>query len=80
LQLEISDFSHPASNEKAVSMSELKDFEEMEVWQDARALAVAVYTDFTSVKDFSFCDQIIRAVVSISNNTWGVKYVVCLHP
>lgn len=49
-------------------MSELKDFEEMEVWQDARQLAVDVYRDFSGVNDFSFCDQIKRAVVSISNN------------
>jgi len=49
-------------------MSDLKDFEEMEVWQDARQLAVHVYVDFSSVKDFSFCDQIKRAAVSVSNN------------
>ena len=46
----------------------LKDFEEMEVWQDARQLAVGVYSDFSQEKDFSFCDQIKRAVISISNN------------
>ena len=40
----------------------------MEVWQDARQLAVDVYCDFSSIKDFSFCDQIKRAVVFISNN------------
>lgn len=40
----------------------------MEVWQNARQLAVDVYSDFQKVKDFSFCDQIKRAVVSISNN------------
>lgn len=44
------------------------DFEEMDVWNDAQDLAVDVYTDFVRVKDFSFCDQIKRAVVSISNN------------
>ncbi len=49
-------------------MSEYKDFEEMEVWRDAQDLAVEVYGDFAAVKDFSFCDQIKRAVVSISNN------------
>ena len=48
--------------------NKIKDFEEMEVWQDARQLAVHVYCDFSSVKDFSFCDQIKRAVVSVSNN------------
>ncbi len=40
----------------------------MEVWRDAQDLAVTVYGDFSAVKDFSFCDQIKRAVVSISNN------------
>jgi four helix bundle protein len=43
-------------------MSDLKDFEDMKVWQDAQALACEVY------KDFSFKDQITRAAVSISNN------------
>jgi four helix bundle protein len=46
----------------------LLDFEEMEVWQDAQDLAVNVYTDFANCRDFSFVDQIKRAVVSISNN------------
>ena len=45
-----------------------KTFEEMEVWRDAQELAVSVYRDFSKVKDYSFCDQIKRAVVSISNN------------
>ena len=45
-----------------------KIFEEMEVWRDAQDLAVQVYKDFSKVKDYSFCDQIKRAVVSISNN------------
>ena len=49
-------------------MDEYKDFEKMEVWMDAHDLAVDVYEDFTAVRDFSFCDQIKRAVVSISNN------------
>lgn len=49
-------------------MKQLKDFEAMEVWRDAQDLAVEVYRDFASVKDFSFSDQIKRAVVSISNN------------
>ena len=40
----------------------------MEVWRDAQDLAVAVYEDFQRCKDFSFNDQIKRAVVSISNN------------
>lgn len=40
----------------------------MQVWQDAQDLAVQVYQDFSRVRDFSFTDQIKRAVVSISNN------------
>jgi len=51
-----------------MAMSEYKNFEDMEVWQDAQDLAVDVYEDFACVRDFSFCDQIKRAVVSISNN------------
>lgn len=46
----------------------LKDFEEMDVWQAARDLVLDVYSEFSKVNDFSFCDQIKRAVVSISNN------------
>lgn len=46
----------------------LLDFEEMQVWQDAQDLAVAIYEDMRVVKDFSFVDQIKRAAVSISNN------------
>ena len=43
-------------------------FEEMEVWGMAQELAVNVYSDFKEVRDYSFCDQIKRAAVSISNN------------
>ena len=40
----------------------------MQVWCDAQDLAVGVYEDMKSVRDFSFVDQIKRAAVSISNN------------
>ena len=50
------------------TLRHLKDFEDMQVWQDAQDLAVAVYEDMRIVKDFSFVDQIKRAAVSISNN------------
>lgn len=43
-------------------------FEEMEVWQKAKHLAVAVYADFAGIKDFAFKDQICRAAISVSNN------------
>ena len=46
----------------------LKDFEDMEVWQDAQDLAYEIYNDLSSVKDYSFVDQLKRAAVSISNN------------
>lgn len=49
-------------------MGVARKFEELEVWQDASELAVNVYRDFELVSDFSFKDQIKRAVVSISNN------------
>jgi four helix bundle protein len=51
-----------------VKPENLSDFEDMQVWQDAQALAVDVYGDFAKCRDFSFVDQIKRAVVSISNN------------
>ena len=40
----------------------------MQVWQDAQDLAASIYADFAEVRDFSFCDQIKRAGISISNN------------
>jgi len=46
----------------------MKDFEEMEVWRDAQDLAIDVYRDFANVRDLSFCDQIKRAAVPVSNN------------
>lgn len=46
----------------------LLDFEDMEVWQDAQDLAVEIYNDLASVRDYSFSDQLKRASVSISNN------------
>lgn len=49
-------------------MKEYKDFQAMEVWISAQNLAVEVYQDFAMLKDYSFCDQIKRMVVSIFNN------------
>jgi four helix bundle protein len=45
-----------------------KKFEDIIAWQKAQDLAVNIYEEFTNCKDFSFKDQIFRAVVSISNN------------
>jgi len=49
-------------------MDNRNDFTDMKVWQDAHKLAISVYEDFKTNRDYSFCDQIKRATVSISNN------------
>lgn len=49
----------------------VKKFEELNVWQDAKQLVVAVYkaTSQSPInKDFGFKDQIQRAAISIMNN------------
>ncbi len=46
----------------------IQKFEDIIAWQKAQDLAVEIYTIFQRSKDFSFKDQICRAVVSISNN------------
>jgi len=43
-------------------------FEDIVAWQKAQDLAVEVYNLFSKHKDYGFRDQILRAVVSISNN------------
>ena len=50
---------------------QIKNFEELEIWQNARALTKAIYqltreTAFS--KDFGLRDQILRAVVSVMSN------------
>ena len=46
----------------------VKKFEELLVWQKAQDYSVLIYDNFKNNRDFSFCDQIKRASVSISNN------------
>ncbi|WP_300023621.1 four helix bundle protein [uncultured Maribacter sp.] len=46
----------------------VKRFEDLLVWQKSQDLAVLVYQEFITLKDYSFKDQISRASVSISNN------------
>lgn len=48
-------------------MSNLKDFEEMEVWQDAQELAVDVYADLAQASDFFCCVLENRSVTFISS-------------
>ena len=46
----------------------IKRFEDIIAWQKAQVFAVEVYSSFVQIKDYSFKDQICRAVISISNN------------
>jgi len=43
-------------------------FEDIIAWQKSRTLVVECYKTFRNLKDYSFKDQILRAVVSIMNN------------
>ncbi len=46
----------------------INSFEDAFAWQKGQELAVWVYQNFGSLRDFSFKDQICRAAVSVSNN------------
>jgi len=46
----------------------IEKFEDIISWQKARELSVLIYNLLKTNRDFSFNDQIKRAVVSISNN------------
>jgi four helix bundle protein len=43
-------------------------FEDIVAWQKARILTMNIYAAFSKCKDYSFCDQIQRAAVSVMNN------------
>ena len=43
-------------------------FEDLIAWQKAQDLAVVLYEKFNKHSDFGFKNQLLRAVVSISNN------------
>ena len=45
-----------------------QSFKDLIAWKKAHSLAVDIYQEFSSCKDFSFRDQIQRASVSIMNN------------
>ncbi|MBM4136666.1 MAG: four helix bundle protein [Nitrospira sp.] len=49
-------------------MGKITRFEDIEVWQDARALAKVIYTMTETWKDFSLRDQMRRASISIMAN------------
>lgn len=46
----------------------IEKFEDLISWQKAQEVSLIVYKIFRTNKDFSFRDQLQRAVVSISNN------------
>ncbi len=46
----------------------VQKFEDLIVWQKAQDFALAIYSNFSDLKDYSFKDQVSRASVSISNN------------
>jgi four helix bundle protein len=53
----------------------VKQFEDLEIWKDARRLTQAIYhltKTETFSKDFALRDQIRRATVSIMSNIAGV--------
>lgn len=53
-------------------MATVQSFEELEIWKKAQELGALIYelceSNTKIAKDFSFKDQIKRAVLSISNN------------
>ena len=53
-------------------MATINSFEEMDIWKKAQQLGAMIYTlcdeNNKIAKDFSFKDQVKRAVLSISNN------------
>src|SRR3989338_3221229 len=46
----------------------IEKFEDIIGWQKAKNLTLDIYKQFKNCKDFSFRDQLQRAVISIMNN------------
>ncbi len=46
----------------------IQRFEDMLVWRKAGKMTVEIYQNLASCRDFSFRDQICRAVISVMNN------------
>jgi len=46
----------------------IEKFEDIIAWQKAGEFTLKIYHAFADCRDFYFCDQIKRAVVSIMNN------------
>ncbi|HOW45777.1 MAG TPA: four helix bundle protein [Candidatus Aminicenantes bacterium] len=46
----------------------IAEFEEIQSWQEARALVKEIYLKFIDCRDYGFKDQIQRAGISIMSN------------
>ena len=46
----------------------MREFEELNIWKDAKAITLDIYEIFKDCRDYGFKDQIQRASVSIMNN------------
>ena len=49
-------------------MALARRFEELEIWQEARALNRIIWGEFKECREFAFQDQIRRAALSVMNN------------
>jgi four helix bundle protein len=49
-------------------MATLKNFEDLDIWKNARIVTKQVYKDFRTNRDFGYKEQIQRASVSIMSN------------
>ena len=49
-------------------MPTIKQFEDLEIWQDARIFNTLIFKQFANHPNFSFRDQLLRAALSIMNN------------
>ncbi len=49
-------------------MNKILSFEDLLVWQKAKEQVVSIYKIFHSCRDYSFRDQIQRAIISVMNN------------
>ena len=49
-------------------MALARRFEELDIWQEARALNRIIWDEFKECREFAFRDQIRRAALSVMNN------------
>ena len=49
-------------------MSQIKSFEDLDIWKQSMRQATEIYSVFKDCKDFAFKDQIQRAAVSVPSN------------